>query len=219
MSFDTATTPTRACTATTQSRAACPRRLRYGRPPARLLWAAALATLFGCASAPPPTSEYLLRLPFEADGARRTDSAEIAIGRVSIAPYLDRDGIVIETGAQRIQAARDHRWAEPLPRSLRRALQEGIATVTGRDVVDAETQGPTAEGTTVIDVQIHRLHGTLEGEVALTADWQLRGADGTVARHSFADTVLTRAPGYDAIVAAHIELLAALSEAIARTIE
>lgn len=192
---------------------------RYRCAPLRLLGAAAVATMLGCAGAPTPTNEYLLRLPFEANGARRASSSEIAIGRVSIAPYLQRDGIVVEIEAQRIQAARDHRWAEPLPRSLRRALQEGIATATGREVVDAETQGPVADGTTVIDVQIHRLHGSLEGEVALAADWQLRGADGIVARHSFAETVLTRASGYDALVAAHVELLEALSSAIAQTVD
>lgn len=189
------------------------------RGPDRLLIPILMVIVTGCAATPSPPTEYLLRPPLpETDGHVR-QAPDAALGRVSVPPYLDRQGIVLETGDQRLQVARNHRWAEPLSRSLRRMLQVGISRASGRAVGD--TRSDTAGARLVIDVDIHRLHGSVDGQVILAADWQLRDAEsGQVAdRYRVVRSTLTAEGGYDALVRAHVTLLDELSTAIAETLD
>ena len=179
-----------------------------------------LLTLFGCASTPAPApAEYLLRPPVEESARPLQQPPGAALGRVTVAPYLDRPGIVVETGGPRIQVARNHRWAEPLPQALRRTLQLGIGQASGRAVADRQHEPGGAE--VVVDVDVERLHGTLEGKVTLAANWQLRDArtGRVLGRHELVRSTLTGESGYDAMVSAQIDLLQALAQAIARTLE
>lgn len=178
-----------------------------------------LGALAACASGPPAAVEYLLRPPLEEIGGGDERVPYAALGRIMLAPYLARDGIVVETGDHRIQAARGHLWAEPLSRSLRRMLQVGIGRASGRAVAD--TQAGAADHEVVIDVDIHRLHGSLQGAVAIAAEWRLRetSTNRMLGRHELVHSTLTTEPGYDALVQAHISLLEALSEAIAESLE
>lgn len=174
------------------------------------------ALLAGCASAPAPgPAEYLLGPSFAMEQAANADPrAQAALARVTVAPYLRRHGIVLETAERRLETARDHRWAQPLDQSLRRLLQLTIAGTSGVTVAgDPES---AASPQYLIDVDVHRFHGTADGQVQLAADWQLRRAeDGTVAaRHHFAEHRSTTAAGYPALVNAH----AALVEELAATI-
>jgi uncharacterized lipoprotein YmbA len=177
-----------------------------------------MAVLAGCATAPPAPTEYLLRPSLTvATDATEQSPDRITLRRVSVAPYLEREGIVIETRSRQIQAARAHRWSEPLSRSLRRMLQVGIARASGSTVVDAPGAGG---GEVVVDVAIHQLHGSIEGEVVLVADWHLRdGETGALLQSfDFSRRVLTEESGYDALVAAHVELIEQLSGAIAQSL-
>lgn len=174
----------------------------------------------GCAATPAPPIEYLLQ-PAPADPAGLTSHTDfaVAIGRVAIAPYLDRDGIVVETADRRLAVARDHRWAEPLQHSLRRLLQTGIAEASGQAVA-ADAQNARGGAGLVVDVGIQRFHGTEAGRVTLVADWTVRQAAGDriVGHHQLVRDVLTEADGYDALVRAHLDLAGQLASAIASTV-
>ncbi len=178
-----------------------------------------LLMLAGCASTPPAPVEYLLRPPLsETPSAPTAEPARVALGRLQIAPYLDQTGIVIATGDHRIEVAQDHRWAEPLSHSLRRMLQVDIAKAAGEPV--AENSNEAGYQGIIVDVNVHRLHGSLDGKVMIDADWQLRdSASGALlGRYRFAHTALTQAPGYAALVQAHVVLLGDLSKAIAESL-
>lgn len=169
----------------------------------------------GCTSTPPAPAEYLLRPALQETVRAVEQTPQLALGRVSLPPYLERDGIVLETGDRRVQAARDHRWAEPLSRALRRMLQTGVARASGRSVADL--QNGDVEHVLVIDVDVHQFHGTVNGTVTLAADWALRDqrTGRVLQRHEFVRRTPTRERGYDALVAAHASLLDELAEAIA----
>lgn len=171
----------------------------------------------GCSTTPPEPAEYLLRPSLE-NGRTIEQPPIAALGQLSVAPYLNRQGIVLETGEGRLEMARSHRWAEPLAHSLRRMLRMGIAQASGRAVAEARSGSGAAP--VVIDVDIHRLHGSLEGEVVLAADWLLRDGDSAevLGRYGTVHRVLTKEDGYPALVRAHAELLDALSASIADTV-
>lgn len=174
----------------------------------------------GCAATPAPApQEYLLRPPLAETVRELEQTPTLALGRVTLPAYLDREGIVLETGDHRIQAAREHRWAEPLSSSLRRMLQAGIARASGHSVGDLRDD--VTGHRQVLDVDVHQLHATVGGEVTLAADWQLREprTGRVLQRHEFVRRTLTRQAGYEAVVEAHAELLGELSRAIAESLD
>lgn len=178
------------------------------------------ALLAGCASAPAQrAAEYLLgpSLPME-QAATVGARPGAALARVTVAPYLQRHGIVLETAERRLETARNHRWAQPLDQSMRRLLQLAIAGTSGLTVAADPEDAVNPEY--LIDVDVYRFHGTVDGQVQLVADWRLRSADDrtVAARHHFAERTATTDAGYGALVRAHAVLAEDLGAAIGRSL-
>lgn len=178
-----------------------------------------LALTSACTTtAPPPPIEYLLQ-PALPTGERDLGNGQpVALGRLDIAPYLDRAGIVVETAEGRVTAAQGHRWAEPLDHALRRLLQVEIARESGIAIAPRPHSGGNAA--LVIDVAVHQFHGTENGVVTLVADWTVRSTASNVpvAHHQLVRQTRTDAAGYDALVRAHLVLAEVLAGAIARSL-
>jgi hypothetical protein len=177
-----------------------------------------LVIIGACASPSSPPVEYLLRPPLDEHVGAVPDPHHAALARLSVAPYLDQDGLVVETADLQIQVARQHRWAEPLSHALRHLLQSGIARASGTAVADL--QSGRVDHEVAIDVDIHRLHGSLRGRVVLAAEWWLRDArtGRVIGRYEFVRSAQTSENGYDAMVRAHVTLLEQLSAAIAESL-
>lgn len=174
---------------------------------------AGLAFLGACASQPEQTSTYLLR-PQSTSHQDFTEPA-IALGKVEVAPYLDHEGIVLETTPGEIHTAQHHRWAEPLNFAIRRYLQVALGRETGHSVAGslAGTGGVEAK----IDVIVHQLHGSVSGHVKLVAEWRihdLRTGDVLAHRQFSADETI-RGDGYAEITRTHAALLDELARSIA----
>lgn len=170
--------------------------------------------LAGCGSQPLEQHEYLLR---PERGAEPAQTAEVVrLSKVAIPSYLDQDGIVLHTGATEIHSGRQHTWAEPLDNAIHRYLQVTISARAGLvvEVAPLTTSEPKPE----IEVRIHQLHGSTEGDVRLVAEWMLR-AEGTEQIHQFDRSVRQSADGYSALVDAHSYLLDELAAAIAEGLE
>ena len=170
----------------------------------------------GCSNKAVESHEYLLRpagtvVPYDVNA-----SPTLELHTVRIADYLDREGLILESSDNQIQAARYHRWAEPLRGSLKRYLQVAISQRTGISVAADLQQGSGAD--VRIDVIVHQLHGGAGGDVRMVAEWQLSNGKrhaNVLMRSEFADTVRISADGYSAVVDAHEQLLDALAEAVA----
>ncbi|MEQ8861438.1 MAG: PqiC family protein [Pseudomonadales bacterium] len=174
----------------------------------------------GCTSTtPPPPAEYLLQPSPESESTRGgAGGYAVALGRIDLAPYLDRQGIVVESSDGTVTAAQGHRWAEPLAHSLRRVLQLEIARDSGLAVAAPPRRGHGAG--TIVDVDVYQFHGTEDGVVRLVADWTLRQPrdNRIVGHHQLVREMHTSADGYDALVRTHLALAEALGAAIARSI-
>jgi uncharacterized lipoprotein YmbA len=174
-----------------------------------LVWL--LMLLSGCGSQPLESHQYLLR-PAELQSST-TLSPTVRLSRVEVATYLDREGIVLLTGDAEINEAKQHTWAEPLSQSIRRYLQVTVGVAAGVDVeVPPLTTGdPVFE----LEVSIQQLHGSIDGEVVLVAEWSLSGADYPPRLFQFEARRKQRGDGYAALVEEHTALLDGLAEDIA----
>lgn len=180
-----------------------------------LLLTVLLVALAGCASAPQQPQSYLLYPPDASQGVSTHDRYDIGLRRITVAPYLHRDGILVETAEHQLREAQGHRWAEPLAAGLRRLLQHDLALAAEQPVAARiDRHRPRL----VIDVSVSRFHGTEDGRVTLVADWTVT-EDGQLRRRSeFVRQRTTTRDGYDALVAAHIALSADLAQAIAESL-
>ncbi len=168
----------------------------------------------GCSNKPAPSSEYLLR-PHQADTDIAGASTSIVLGNVGVPPYLDQRGIILETAPNEINAARNHRWAEPLTYSVQRYLQVAIGQAANLDIGGQLT--PTAKIERQINVLIHQFHASVSGDVRLVAEWRIlnRPTGEVLAHKDFSASETLDADGYPAVVRAHEELLNRLAAAIA----
>jgi uncharacterized lipoprotein YmbA len=178
---------------------------------------AMLAVLTGCAGGPPPErASYLLRADPLRDLAPADPDALIGFGRVRLAAYLDREGIVVEVSDHEIREAHLHIWSEPLDQAVGLYLRNRVAFHLGREL-DA---GPGSDPNTWryrIDVGIERLHGSLSGEVRLVARFAIRDQRERtlVASERVTKSVHQAEQGYTALVESEIELLDDLARSIA----
>jgi uncharacterized lipoprotein YmbA len=170
--------------------------------------------LGGCGSQPLERHEYLLR---PERGAEPAPTAEVVrLSKVGIASYLDQDGIVLQTSSTEIHSGRQHKWAEPLDKAIHRYLQVAISNQA--DVVVEVAPLTTSEPKSEIQVRIHQLHGSTDGDVRLVAEWAV-SSEGTEQIHQFDRSMEQSEDGYAALVDTHRALLDEFAVAIAEGLE
>ena len=170
----------------------------------------AAALLAACASAPIEQRYYLLRSDYQTT-TRALDPSSYRLGPISVAPYIDRAGLLLETAEGQIRPARNHLWAEPVQEGVRAFLAAEISATYGRDILPLD---PLAKGN-IIRVRIDQLHGTLDGHAKLVAYWSLTEGDQTLVAEQFADTLPIGSDGYAALAEAQKSLLGDLARNIA----
>jgi len=176
--------------------------------------------LLACSGATPARTQYLLRTAEPASHvAAQTGLARVGMGRITVAPYLDQFGIVVETEEREVRAARNHQWAEPLADGLRLYLRDAIAGSLGEDVA-ASVSEHSVYGV-VVDVFVEQLHGTRDGQAVLVASYRIEvpgSKTRKVVERRFADAKPIEKRGYAGLVDAEVALLSRLANAIAAEI-
>ncbi len=183
----------------------------------RILLALVLC-LAGCASAPPERAYYLLRAELPGPLAAPDPGSLAGVGRVSVAPYLDRAGIVVQTGEHRVREARYHLWAEPLEQGIRVYLRDRVSSVLGRALNTAP--GRADSWRYRIDVSIEEFHGKLDGDVRLVARWSLvdLADDAVLETQRFSRMSSQASDGYPGLLETLTSLLDELAESIAEAL-
>ncbi len=181
------------------------------------LW---LFLLIGCTTATPaPHIHYLMRSDAPDRSERVSSPARVGIRKVTVAPYLDRPGLVLESAPSQVRSARYHEWAEPLAKGLRSLLRAELSSTLGADVDDNEAQA--SHWTYAIDVTIDQFHGTSAGDALLVASWRIDriAKDDGGAHYRFARRVPLARPGYAALAEAQVELARQLASTIAASLD
>jgi uncharacterized lipoprotein YmbA len=174
--------------------------------------------LVACAGSSPPPTQYLLRAEPAEQSGRVEAPVRIGLGRVAVAPYLDQSGIVVETEAGQVQAAREHQWAEPLGAGLRSYLGAEMSAALGYDVSARPTDLDDWDYT--VDVYVDRLHGTMAGTALLDASYRItpRPGAGDAAAYRYSRSASLPREGYPGLVDAEADLARQLAQAIAASL-
>ncbi len=174
--------------------------------------------LVACAGSSAPPTQYLLRAEPAEQSGRVEAPVRVGLGRVTVAPYLDQSGIVVETEAGQVQAAREHQWAEPLDAGLRSYLRTEMSAALGYDV--SASRADLAHWDYTVDVYVDRLHGTMAGTAVLEASYRItpRPGAGDVAAYRFARSAPLPREGYPGLVDAQADLVRQLAQAIAASL-
>ncbi|MCU0572653.1 MAG: PqiC family protein [Syntrophobacteraceae bacterium] len=180
---------------------------------------ALLAMASGCSRTAPARFYLLSELPAAEPKAPAVGSGPcltLGIGPVEMPDYLDRPHIVTQVSPNELQLGDFDQWAEPLGKTVMRTLAENLASlVCVEEVILYPSESPRADFQVAVTVM--RFHGRPDGEVVLSAQWQVTQDDGVkvVARKRTTIREPLDGDGYPALVAAQSKALARLSREIA----
>jgi hypothetical protein len=171
--------------------------------------------LLACGGTSPPRTQYLLRAALVERAARIEGPYRVGLGRVWVAPYLDQSGLVVETDAGEVRAARQHEWAEPLEDGLRSYLRVEISAALGFEVGLGRVERLPWEYT--IDVYVDQLHGTMGGRAVIDAFYRItpQSSAGEIVEYRFSRSMPLARDGYSGLFEAELELTRQLAHAVA----
>lgn len=218
------------------TRASVGRLARRGGLARRAVVGAALVALAlglaACLGRSPEAHLYTLRPIAPPAEASAASGPALAVGRVRLPGYLERNEIVTRAEGERIELHDLHRWAASLDAELGRVLALALGRHLGSERVSADPGEPAWTVAARVSVSLDRLDGrlgeavTLEGHFSVVAvrGRDLAGADGEGAgsRLLAAERVELREPvrgrTMDALVAAHSRVVGALAREIAAAV-
>ena len=171
--------------------------------------------LVGCSSTPVDTSFYLLRQPGKMDTKELNASPDFALGKVTVASYIDQPGLVLEVSPGLVRPAQHHLWAEPMHQSVRAFLQGEISSNLGASLFP-ESFSPAP---TLVSIRIDQLHGTYDGEAVLLAYWWMIRDGEILSSYQYSQSKALEQDGYAALADAQEALLSGLAVSIADTLK
>jgi uncharacterized lipoprotein YmbA len=179
-------------------------------------WSLFVITLLavGCSSQPVEPNYYLLRPTAELHSRTLNPSADFALGNVTVASYVDQQGLLLETRTGEIRPARHHLWAEPMYESVRTFLDMEISRAKGADIFGEKF----SKDAIVVDIRIDQLHGTYDGKATLVAYWWLHQGKMILSSYQYAESMALSQDGYAALADAEKALLSDLAQKIAYTL-
>ena len=143
-----------------------------------------LALLSACASQTIEPNYYLFRSDQDLQSGKLSASREYSLGTVEITAYIDQPGLMIETADGQMRQASQNLWAEPIYDGVRNFLATEIAHANGQELLPTKL----TENTTVVNIRIDQLHGTLDGKAKIVAYWWLIKNDNVVALNRFSES-------------------------------
>ena len=170
--------------------------------------------LSGCASQTIPPTYYLLRSNQDLQSTELSTSKQYSLGTVEIAAYLNQPGLVMATGEGEMHPASQNLWAEPIYDGVRNFLATEIAQASGHELLPTKL----SKNTTVVNIRIDQLHGTLDGQAQIVAYWWLVRNDEVASLNRFSESRALTSSGYSALVEAEKILLSELAAKIAATL-
>lgn len=155
--------------------------------------------LGGCAGKVTPSTRYLL--PAATPAVPDAPEATLQLGRLSLAHYLDVEGIVMQLDDIELREAQDHRWAEGLDQQLMRNLQAYLSQdLPSWRVIQGSAGNADAY---TLHVSVDQFQGRQDGYALTSGQWQLRSVGGDLLHMaSFSTRTALEQDGYPALVRA-----------------
>lgn len=147
--------------------------------------------LGGCSTAATP-HYYLM------DSVEANEKSYPSVSNARLPGYLQSGNLVVQVGPHELQMASFRFWAESLEQGVARVFDKAFFSQAPQDGLDME------QLKVLIDVK--RLHGNLDGQVMLVADWRIKNTCKPLAG-SYSETITQSENGFDALVAAQVKLV------------
>lgn len=112
-----------------------------------------------------------------AGGAPAASDMVIGIGPVRLQEHLDRPQLITRSGANRLQLADRHRWAEPLAENIAWVLRENLSTLLGTEHLLLYPWERSAQVNAQVTLEILHCEGMDNTTAQLTALWALNDRD------------------------------------------
>ncbi|MDP5291976.1 ABC-type transport auxiliary lipoprotein family protein [Oceanimonas sp. CHS3-5] len=159
--------------------------------------------LTGCAgSNDTGTAAYLL--PATTASQQHQARLAVMVAPITMAAFLEGDGIVMQLDDIEVHEARNHLWAEALPGQLRQLLIERLGASLPRAQVISRGE-PRAGNTPAREVrlQLNRFQGRYDGVALVQGHWQLLSEQGELLdQQAFRVETPLDEDGYPALVRA-----------------
>jgi hypothetical protein len=180
----------------------------------KIIFAAAILT--GCAS-PTPTF-YVL----SAEGSLPSGGGiGIGVGPVTLAEYVDRQNLVIQSGPNKLELAESHLWAGDLDNSVARVIATNVGRRLGTGNVRTYPWKRDSEIDYQVAMDIREFLAGDDGYAHIEATWRIYSLPGSklVGSKTFSAKEPIATEDFEAVVAAQSRLLGKLSADIAAGIK
>src|SRR4029450_12013744 len=147
-----------------------------------VLCGVALLGLSGCLGSPPPTHFYVIPPLTSVSTASPASAGQrevtLAVGPVTVPPYLDRPQIVTRTSRAKLTLADFEQWAGPLADTTARVRSEDLALLIPTERVVLYPWPRNIDPDYQIMVEVLQFERGPGSQVVLVARWSLLDRDG-----------------------------------------
>ncbi len=186
-------------------------------------WMLAAALLTGCAT--PPTPEVKYYLLSSSDSEPRPVSAGnsrmvLGIAPVTVADYINTEGLALLSSENQLRIARHHRWAEKPEHAIARTLQTDLSGLLKAVRIDNAQESSSRLWDLRLRLHVDQFHGTESGEAIISGFWRLDKPDSdvVVASQRFLLRKPLNQPGYGEMVKTLRSLLGDLSQQLSQEV-
>lgn len=141
----------------------------------------------------------------------------IGIGPITLAEYVDRQNIVVQSGPNKLVLAESHLWAGDLDDSVARVIATNVGRRLGTGNVRTYPWQKDSEIDYQVAMDIREFIAGSDGYAHIEASWRIYSLPGSklVRSKTFVGKEPIASEDYEAVVAAQSKLLGKLSEDIA----
>jgi len=188
-----------------------------------VLCGVALLVLSGCLGTTPPTQFYLMPPLTSGDTASPASAGQrdltLAVGPVTVPPYLDRPQIVTRTSRAKLTLADFEQWAGPLTDTIARVLSENLSLLIPTERVVLYPWPRTIDPDYQVLVEVLQFERGPGSQVVLVVRWSLLDRDGKeLALRTSRINLTAGGTDYEATVTAMGRALEVLAQDMATTL-
>lgn len=175
--------------------------------------------LAACGGTPVKESYYTLSSA-PAAGTQQSAGPAIFVGPVSVPEAVDRNQMVLRTGANEVEISEQYLWAEPLKSAIPRVIGDALSRELGTSRVLTSRSAAALPVDYRVAIEIQRFDSSLEEGATIDALWTITKADGGTRRSGrtrVTEPVASKDPG--ALAAAHSRALDRVGRDIAAALK
>lgn len=174
----------------------------------------ALLPLFlsACAVQNSGVESKLYLLSSDSDSFQKpADARVIGLKPVTVAAYLENQGIAVLVDNNRLRIANHHYWAESPETAITRVMHSDLNRSMQNYAVDNGQLGRETDWVYNLDLHVDQFHGTDDGLAVFTGYWRLSDAENVLIRKRFNLSAAIEEPGYAPLVSKLRQLLSELA--------